>query len=100
MDKLIKSLSKYPNGTTLIIEWINGCTVLGEIDTIYETDNELEAEDENYQEFYVCLLHVTNILRQSNEMTHFSVGDLIEISMQNPPSKIMLKDQEIVWEHK
>ena len=100
MDKLIKSLNKYPNGTLLIIEWINGCIMLGEIDTIYETNNELEPENENYQEFYACLLYVKDIFSNSNEMNYFSIGDFIEISMQNPPSKIMLEDRGVVWEYK
>ena len=98
MDTLLRAIAHYPNGTELIIEWENGCTVLGDIDTIYETDNELDLDDKNYQEFYACLFHVTNILGHSNEKEHFSIGDSIEVSMQNPPLTVCLKDKTIIWE--
>lgn len=36
MDKMLTAISKYPNGTPLMIEWSDGGIVSGEIDTIYE----------------------------------------------------------------
>jgi len=98
MDTLLRAISQYPNGTDLIVEWKDGCTVLGDIDTIYESDNELESDDEAYQEFHVCLLHVNDIIGHTNEKEHFSKGDFIEISMQKPPSRVRLKDKTIIWE--
>jgi hypothetical protein len=98
MDELLKAIAKYPNGTKLIIEWKNGCTALGEIDTIYETYNDLDFEDPNYEEFYACAFLVTDIICHSKEKENFSKGDLIEISIQNPPLRVRLKDKTIIWE--
>lgn len=100
MDTLLKEISKYPNGTELIAEWANGCVVHGNIDTIYETDNELEMDDKNYEEFHAFLLYVTDISVKANEKQAFKKGDFIEVSMQNPPQRILLSDKEVVWESK
>ncbi len=98
MDALLKAISQYPNGTPLIVEWPNGCTVLGKIDTIYDSDDDEEPGNENYQVIYVCVFHVIDILRYSTEKEHFSKGDLIEISMKNPPLRVLTGDRKIVWE--
>lgn len=98
MDELLKAIAKHPNGTKLIIEWKDGCTVIGEIDTIYETYNDLDFDDPNYEEYYACVFLVTDIIGHSDEKEHFSKGDLMEISMQNPPLRVHLKDGTIIWE--
>jgi len=99
VDNLLKAINQYPNGTDIIVEWEDGYIVSGIIDTIYETDNELDPDEKAYQEFYVCLLFVNDIIEPSNnEKTHFSVGDFIEISMQKPPLRVCLKDKTIIWE--
>lgn len=100
MDILLKEISKYPNGTELFVKWKNGDIVYGSIDTIYETDNGLELEDKKYKEFYACLLYVLDILGVADENKGFVKGDFIEISMQNPPQEISLKDETIIWEQK
>lgn len=47
MDEMMKVISKYANGTYLKVEWENGQLVLkGKIDTIYESNNGLEEEDD------------------------------------------------------
>ena len=79
MDSLIKAINQYPNGTQLIVEWPNGCIVLGEIDTIYDSDDE-EETGENYKVIYVCVFQVVDILNHSTEKEHFEKGDLIEVA--------------------
>lgn len=95
---MLKKISKYPNGTPLIIEWHDGGIVLGKIDTIYETYNDLEFEDPNYKEFYACAFSVSDILKHSKATKPFMIGDLMEISIQNPPIKIQLENGEVIWE--
>ena len=98
MDKMLRSISKYPNGTLLVIELQDGGIISGEIDTIYETNNELEPNDKDYQEFKACLLTIVDIIKHSKETGPYVIGDLMEISIQNPPLKILLKDGEPIWE--
>jgi len=98
MDILLKAINKYPNGTELTVEWGNGCIVYGSIDTIYETDNGLELDDDKYKEFYACLLYVIDVLKQAEGEQEFSKGDFIEISLQKPPLKILLSDKTVIWE--
>jgi hypothetical protein len=97
MDELLKAIAKHPNGTGLIIKLRNSCTIIGEIDTIYETYNDLDFDDPNYEEYYACVFLVTDIIGHSDEKDHFSKGDLVEISMQNPPLEVCLKDRTIIW---
>ena len=99
--ELIKSISKHPNGTIIFIEWMNGTKIKGEIDTIYETDNGLNLEEDGYQEYYACAVKVLNILQLAIEDNkEFNIGNLIEISELKPPFRISLENGSIIWEEK
>lgn len=98
MDEMLKVISKYPNGTPLVIELQDGGIISGEIDTIYETNNELDPNDKAYQEFYACLLMIVDIINHSKQTGPYSIGDLIEISIQNPPLEILLNDGKSILE--
>lgn len=64
MDKMMQKISAYPNGTLLRISWDSGKTAIeGIIDTIYETDNGAEDDEDQYQEFYACAVLVKRIIR-------------------------------------
>lgn len=97
MDKMMQLLSAYPNGTFLRISWGSGKVVIeGILDTIYETDNGAEIDEEQYQELYACAVLVKNVIRNlSNRF--LAANTLIEVSIQNQPSKIELVDGTIIW---
>lgn len=97
MDKMFRVISRYPNGTPLTVELKDGGVVQGYIDTMYETNNGLELEDEGYQEFDAWLLAIVDILKHSKETRVFVIGDLMEFSIQNLPAKISLKNGEVIW---
>lgn len=115
-DKMMKSISQYPNGTYLKLEWKNSHLILeGEIDTIYESENEFDEEDDNYIEYYACAFRIGRILKvlqdkecKANSLIEVStlkrkdkeykINDLIEISILNQPSLITLEDGSIVWQ--
>ena len=98
MDEMIKQISNYSNGTYLKVEWEYGQLVLeGKIDTIYESDNGLDEDDDGYKEFYACAFRIEKII--SNEINKSIVlNSLIEISIENTPTKITLQDGNILWE--
>lgn len=98
MDKMIRKISVYPNGTLLRISWDSGkAAIEGIIDTIYETDNSAEDDEDQYQEFYACAVFVKRIIRNLSSRP-LTANMLIEISIQNQPSKIELADGTVIWE--
>jgi len=99
MDELIKSINKHPNGTKITVEFKNKLKLFCSIDTIYETNNELEMDDENYEEFFACLVQVIEVINLPLGNTFSTtVGSLIEVTMKNAPKKITLEDGKILWE--
>jgi hypothetical protein len=97
MDEFIKVLNHYPNGTKLIIEWKDGLRIKGLLDTIYETDNGLELEDEGYDEYFACALKILSIENNPSGKV-FSENTLLEVSKQNKPNKIFLENGVLIWQ--
>lgn len=97
MDEMMQAISKYPNGTYLKVEWRHGLLVIeGKIDTIYETNNGLDEEDSGYKEYYACALRIEKILNNSTNKKCI-VNNLLEISIEEQPTTILLKDGSILW---
>ncbi|WP_026684329.1 hypothetical protein [Heyndrickxia coagulans] len=96
MDEFISVLNRYPNGTEVIVEWENHLKVKAELDTIYETDNGLELEEEGYEEYFACALKILSIEENlSNKVIR--EGELLELSKLNKPSNIYLVNGELIW---
>lgn len=98
MDEMLEKISRYPNGTFLKISWENGNLIIeGEIDTVYETDNGLDEDDDKYQEFYACTVTVNKVI---NNLTYkiINTDDLVEVSIENSPTRIELDDGTLIWE--
>lgn len=97
MDELMREISKYPNGTYLKVEWENSQLVLeGKIETIYESDNGLGEEEEEYKEFYACAFRIEKIIKNSATRV-CGIDNLIEISIENQPTLITLQDGSVIW---
>lgn len=99
MDEMIKKISVYPNGTFLKINWEYGKVIIeGIIDTIYETNNGLDEDEDGYQEFYACAVMIKKVINML-EGEKVNVNELIEISNENQPTSIELEDGTIIWEN-
>ena len=96
MDELIKAIDKYENGTKLIYEFEDEGKILGETDTIYESDNGLDLDEEGYEEYYVAVVKVISILQHSDVAKDIKVNSLIEIFYKYPISGIELEDGSLI----
>lgn len=97
LDEMMKILFSYPGGTFLRIEWDSkGLTLEGVIDLKYESDNCLEEDNPEYREYYAMTIMITNISKKPNWFQK-NVGDFLEISIENQPSKIELINGTVIW---
>ncbi len=97
MDSMLKAIDQYPNGTDIIVEPVTGDTIIGHIDTIYESDNDLPEEDPGYEEYYSCVIQVSAACKDTHGR-FLMPGDLTEICKNDPISRITLKDGTVIWQ--
>ena len=98
MDEMMKQISKYSNGTYLKVEWEQGKLVIeGRIDTIYESDNGLDEDDNRYKEFYACAFRIDKIIKNLINKD-VKLNSLTEISVENEPVRITLQNGTVIWE--
>lgn len=98
MDELIRAINRYPDGTKLIIKYKINFAIKGEIDTIYETNNEFDENEEGYEEYYACAFNVKSVQGDVPKEFDVEVGSLIEVSMQKPPLGVYLENGTTLWE--
>lgn len=96
MDELMYQIDKYPNGAKLTVHYSDGTVLYGYLDTIYETDNGLDDDDPNYQEYYACTFLVEKVIKTGQR--DYQENDLIEISRFNEPCLILDANDNVVWD--
>jgi hypothetical protein len=96
LEEFLDILNAFPNGEKFIFDLEKGLRVKAEIETMYETDNGLEMEEEDYEEYFACALKILSI--ELNEINSaIKEGILIEVSKFYKPSKITLISGKLVW---
>lgn len=85
MEKLFLSINNNAN-QIYILTYSNGDVVEAKVDTCYETDNGLEDNDPNYEEYYACAMKITKII--VDKKRNLQEGSLIEINYHNYPQQI------------
>ena len=85
MEKLFLPINNNAN-QIYILTYSNGDVVEAKVDTCYETDNGLEDNDPNYEEYYACAMKITKII--VDKKRNLQEGSLIEINYHNYPQQI------------
>ena len=69
------------------LEWEDGTKIIGYCDTIYESDNDLEIEDPNYEEYWGIAICIADIINRGKVIEGKNKNDLLEINYHNMPSE-------------
>ncbi|ADO55583.1 MULTISPECIES: hypothetical protein [Paenibacillus] len=105
-DSLIKAIISVPKDE-LTIHWGNGLKIIGTRDTIYETNNGLDEEDNGFLEYAAAVIEVEKIVSKpiNDEGSIYKwlqkrKSSFIEISLHDdPPSMITSSDGSIIWKN-
>ena len=97
LDSMLRALNQYPNGTNIIVETLTGDKIVGHIDTIYETDNELPEEDPEYEEYYSCVIQVSAACKTIHGKK-LMPGELTELCKNDPILRITLENGTTIWQ--
>lgn len=98
LDEMMYKILDLPSGTILNITWEKlNIHIVGKIDTVYESCNCLDENDPNYKEYYACCVEIIKVIK-CDETFQKKEGELIEVSIDNQPSRIELEDGTLVWE--
>ena len=89
MQPLFRLIHSHP-ASSFQITMKDDTQILCTYDTMYETENELEDDDPNYEEFCACLFKIEKILYCRPECKEKYAGKLyLEVTYHNFPSKII-----------
>ncbi len=111
-DSLISALEKlYGDAKIKILrfEWSYGLIFEATIDTLSETDNGKELDEDGFEEYYACFIMVTKVIQIPKNYesiiekifgAYIEVGTGYEISYHNAPNKIFSLTDDLLWENK
>ena len=69
-----------------ILTYTGGDIIEAQVDTCYETDNGLDDDDPDYEEYHACAMKIVKIIVDKTQK--FKEGSLIEINYHNHPQHI------------
>jgi len=87
MFRLFKDISEEPH-KIYTLNFEDGSILEVKQDTCYETDNGLDEEDDDYQEYNACAMRIVNVIKDATLDKRYREQMLIEISYLNYPESI------------
>ena len=85
MENLFLSIND--NATQIyILTYSDGDIIEAQVDTCYETDNGLDDDDPDYEEYHACAMKIVKIIVDKTQK--LKEGSLIEINYHNYPQHI------------
>ena len=86
MENLFLSIND--NATQIyILTYSDGDIIEAQVDTCYETDNGLDDDDPDYEEYHACAMKIVKIIVDKTQK--LKEGSLIEINYHNYPHHII-----------
>lgn len=85
MENLFLSISVNVN-RKYILTYPDGDVIETQVDACYETDNGLEVDDPDYEEYYACTMKIVKIIVDKSKI--LTENNLIEINYHNYPQQI------------
>ncbi|MCI8753192.1 MAG: hypothetical protein HFH66_17985, partial [Lachnospiraceae bacterium] len=79
IGNLFKDISEEPY-KIYILEFNDGSILKAQMDTCYESDNGLEEDDEQYQEYYACAMEIIKVIKDTTPEKKYKERMLIEIN--------------------
>ncbi|MBQ4360583.1 MAG: hypothetical protein II767_10025 [Proteobacteria bacterium] len=72
---------------SLVLSWNSGTKIIAKYNTDYESENCLEEDDPNYEEFWACCVKVEKIihLAEIDKLSISPEGSYFEITYHNIP---------------
>lgn len=105
-EQLFKSLICFYDkeaNNLLRFEWEDNTVIEAYIDTFYETDNDIEMDENGYEEYHVCLICIKRVINISQSSLcnmgkkELEPNKLFEISYHNAPDKVYSIDNRVIW---
>ena len=85
MEKFFVEINQ--NGNDIfVLSFLNGDVIEAKVDTCYETDNGLEENDVNFEEYHACAMKIIKVL--VNKSQTLENGKIVEINYHNYPQEI------------
>lgn len=107
-DKIVGPFYMYLNKNretlheTYLMKWKNGTQVLAEYDTDYESDNELDLDDPDYEDFVCIVMKIVKIvcLKSGDGFDWIKDREFFEFSYHNFPDEIYNSKGELISKRK
>ena len=87
IGNLFKDISEEPH-KIYILEFNDGSILEVKQDTCYESDNDLDEDDEQYKEYYACAMEIIKVIKDTTPEKKYKERMLIEINYLNYPKSI------------
>lgn len=95
IGNLFKDISEEPH-KVYTLKFEDGSILKAKQDTCYETDNGLDEDDEQYQEYHACAMRIINVIKDATLERRYREQMLIEISYLNYPQSIIDSNSKII----
>ena len=93
-------LSRVNISDVFLIKWKGGTKVLAKYDTCYESDNDLDLDDPEYEDFIEIVISIESLISFNNkdklEKKWLQKGHLIGINYHNFPDEIYNSRRELI----
>ena len=85
LENLFLSINDNAN-PIYILTYSDGDIIEAQVDTCYETDNGLDDDDPDYEEYHACAMKIVKVIVDKTQK--FKEESLIEINYHNYPQRI------------